>query len=63
MISTVIFMMAIIVFWYLPYRFIMGILKPQRYKYNSRLQFIQHTVIIWIVMFLTVVFLKVAFDT
>lgn len=56
-------MMAIIVFWYLPYRFIMGILKPQRYKYNSRLQFIQHTVIIWIVMFLTVVFLKVAFDT
>lgn len=55
-------MMAIITFWYLPYRFIMGILKPQRYKYNSRLLFMKHTFIIWSVMFLTVVFLKVAFD-
>lgn len=63
MISKVIFMMAIITFLYLPYRFIMGVLKPQRYKYDSRLRFIKHTFITWSVMFLTVVFLKVAFDT
>lgn len=56
-------MMAIITFLYLPYRFIMGVLKPQRYKYDSRLRFIKHTFITWSVMFLTVVFLKVAFDT